>query len=333
MHLMKSGSIIWKAPLAVLFSTAALLYVLCGRFDDIFSQAIIGVCALLLLIPAFRYVRTVDGRSSRFLVRFSLLILGVSWVVEAFSLNTAILGSKYHYNSSHLASFGPAGVPIIVPLSWLLFGLLSASICSFLGEKSWLRFLRQKSRSGKLFIECLLNGTVFLAIDFAIEWHFSQVAGFWVWQNEKSAADLSVIPAGNFLLWFSFGFFIPIAERLTGARKRKDKKRSLFLRALPALGLLLLQIAGIFLNLSAAYFPGFIFCALFFSFLAIGLLSVLWLDRKRQAFRYFTQKHRGSIRARKKGLESDWRKPFILPEHILKSRKQAEAGPFIFERE
>jgi len=89
-----SKSIYWKVSLGVLFPSGALFYVLFGRFEGALSQSIVGVWTLVLFAFTIRFMKRVEGKFSLALIRFSLLMLGVGWAVEAVSQKTGILGSS-----------------------------------------------------------------------------------------------------------------------------------------------------------------------------------------------------------------------------------------------
>jgi len=252
----------WRISLSVEFLGAALFYVLYGRFDGFLSQAIVFCQAGILLICAWRYMKNVEGRNPARLIRFSLLVWGAAWAFEYLALETGFLGAFYQYNALHFLSFGPGGVPLIVPMAWLIFGYLDGSITHFLFERFQAKRKAHFSISMEFLSKSLISGWVMLSLGISVEWHFSHIARFWNWRPEGSPDPvLGGIPLGNFILWFCFGLLIPQFERMTGAAKLRDKSPSPFLQALPTLGFGVLLLVGFCMNLAYGFFLGTIFSA------------------------------------------------------------------------
>jgi uncharacterized membrane protein len=188
------------------FLGAALFYVLYGRFDSFLSQAIVFCQAGILLICTWRYMKNVEGRDPAGSIRFFPLVWGTAWAFEYLALKTGFLGAFYQYNSLHFLSFGPGGVPLIVPTAWLIFGSLDGSITHFLFERFQAWRMAILNPSVEFLAKNLISGWVMLSLGFSVEWHFSHVARFWNWRPEgASGPALGGIPLGNFLLWFCFG--------------------------------------------------------------------------------------------------------------------------------
>jgi len=274
-------SLFWRISLSVEFLGAALFYVLYGRFDGFLSQAIVFCQAGILLICAWRYMKNVEGRNPARLIRFSLLVWGASWALEHLALKTGFLGAFYHYNSVHFLSFGPGGVPFIVPMAWLIFGYLGGSITHFLFERFQAKRKAPFNISMEFLAKSLISGWVMLSLGFSVEWHFSHIARFWNWRPEGSPDPaLGGIPLGNFILWFCFGLLIPQFERMTGVTRWKYKSGSLFLQALPTLGFGVLLLAGFCMNLAYGFFLGTIFSAASIIILGSSLVPLLQVPER-----------------------------------------------------
>jgi hypothetical protein len=255
-------SLFWRISLSVEFLGAALFYVFYGRFDSLLSQAIVSCQAGILLICTWRYMKNVEGRNPAGMIRFSLLVWGATWAFECLALKTGLLGAFYHYGSLQFLSFGPGGVPFIVPTAWLIFGYLDGSITRFLFERFQARRKAALPSALEFFAKSLISGWMMLSLGFSVEWHFSHIARFWNWRPEGSFDPaLGGIPMGNFFLWFCFGLLIPPFERMTGAARWKYKSASFFLQALPTLGFGALLLAGFCMNLAYGFFLGAIFNA------------------------------------------------------------------------
>ncbi len=227
---------------------------------------------LILLALALRYAALVEGRPGLRTAAFLALLTILVWAAEAVSMKTGFLGGGYSYGAAVLDP-GIGGVPLLVLLSWALFGLLSGSVT---------RVLAGENRFPSLGLAALANGVVMLGIDLAVEWHFSGAAGFWAWGTNQAAGTggatlLDGIPPGNFLLWFAVGCAVPVLERLTGAESRGprgDSKPGFSLRASPALGFALLLFAGIFLDLAAGAPIGALACGAGFLAVAARLVRL-----------------------------------------------------------
>jgi uncharacterized membrane protein len=269
-------SAFWRIFLSGEFIGAALFYVLYGRFDSFLSQAIVFFQAGILLIWTWRYMKNVEGRDPAGSIRFSLLVWGTGWAFEHLALKTGFLGAFYHYNSLHFLSFGPGGVPFLVPTAWLIFGFLGGSITHFLFERFRPRPKAALPPGLEFLAKSLISGWVMLSLGFSVEWHFSQIARFWNWRPEGSSDPvLGGIPLGNFILWFCFGLLIPQFERMTGAAKLRDKSPSPFLQALPTLGFGVLLLAGFCMNLAYGFFLGAIYSSASLIILGSSLVPLL----------------------------------------------------------
>jgi hypothetical protein len=257
------------------FLGAALFYVLYGRYDSFLSQAIVFFQAGILLIWTWRYMKNVESRDPAGSIRFFLLVWGTGWVFEHLALKTGFLGASYHYGSLHFLSFGPGGVPFLVPTAWLIFGYLDGSITHFLFERFRPRRKAALPPALEFLAKSLISGWVMLSLGFSVEWHFSHVARFWNWRSEGSSDPvLGGIPLGNFILWFCFGLLIPPFERITGVARWKYKSGSLFLQALPTLGFGVLLLAGFCMNLAYGFFLGAIYSSA--SLIILGSSLVPW---------------------------------------------------------
>jgi Carotenoid biosynthesis protein len=253
---------------------AGLIYVLHGEFDSIFSQSIVASQALVLFICALHHMKNVEGRDPGEFIRFSLLIWVAAWVVEFLALKTGFLGAYYHYKPSRLLSFGSRGVPIIVPTAWLIFSVLDSSISHFLFENFKVRQRAPWRPWFSLLVKSCLSGWVMLSLGFSVEWHFSQIARFWNWRPVGDAVSVPEgVPAGNFILWFSFGLLLPLFERITHTPKFEYKSPGFFRQASPSLGFGILLSAGLWLNLANNFFLGAVFCSVSLVLLASFLIS------------------------------------------------------------
>ena len=274
-------SFFWRIFLSVEFLGAALFYVLYGRYDSLLSQAIVSCQAGILLICTWRYMKNVEGRNPAGTIRFSLLVWGAAWAFESVALKTGLLGALYHYGSLRFLSFGPGGVPFIVPTAWLIFGYLDGSITHFLFEHFRAKRRATVKLSREFLAKSLISGWVMLSLGFSVEWHFSHIARFWNWRpGGSSDPAVGGIPLGNFILWFCFGLLIPPLERMTGAARWKYKSGSFFLQALPMLGFGVLLLAGLCMNLAYGFILGTIFSAASIIVLGSSLVPLLQVPER-----------------------------------------------------
>jgi hypothetical protein len=241
----------WRAALAVCCLGGSLFYILFGNFDSLPSQAVLAGLVLLLLPSMWRYMRRVAGREIPGLAAQALAIWGLTWLLEKAMLGRIILGWSYSYNGSHPLSWGPAGIPILIPTVWLVFGWIEDAVISGLRDRLPARIV--PPRALRLVLECLAGGWILLSIDTAFEWHFSKAAAFWKWEKTPEAfASVAGVPLWNFGLWFLVGTVVVLTGRLfrSGSRKEARQAGPVWLRMVPIAGLGVLLSAGIAMNLA-----------------------------------------------------------------------------------
>ncbi|GEM_PF-1413874 len=266
---------------AVLFIGSAVSYVLLGRFDRPESTGLLLGMSGFLFIFTFVYIRFMEDVTPDKWIGFSMVIWFLGWLVENVSQRSGLLGGYYHYDYAKLHALSLGSVPLLVPTIWLLFSLLVGSISHYLNDRPEFMNKERQVRflSWKYFERSLISGGLMLSIDFAIEWHFSSVAGFWKWRIE-TGPSLDGIPIGNFILWFGVGFLIPTLEKGTGVPARNFLREDRFLRALPALGLCVLLGAGGIMNLFYGFLIGAGLCVFSLSMILGFVLKVGLTDMK-----------------------------------------------------
>jgi hypothetical protein len=253
----------WRAALAVSCFGGSLFYILFGNFDSLPSQAVLAGLVLLLVLSMWRYMRRVAGREIPGLAAQALAIWGLTWLLEKAMLGRIILGWSYSYKGSHPLSWGPAGVPILIPTVWLVFGWIEDAVISGLRDPLPARSVPH--RVPRLVLECLAGGWILLSVDAAFEWHFSKAAAFWKWDKLPDAfASVAGVPVWNFGLWFVVGAAVVLTGRLFRHWSRKEARPAgpAWLRIAPIAGLGFLLSAGIAMNLAYGAPEGACLCVL-----------------------------------------------------------------------
>jgi uncharacterized membrane protein len=252
-----------RAALAVCCLGGSLFYILLGNFDSLLSQAVLAGLVLLLLPSMWRYMRRVAGREIPELAAQALAIWGLTWLLEKAMLGRIVLGWSYSYNGSHPLSWGPAGIPILIPTVWLVFGWIEDAVIS--GIKDRAPGGTGPRHASRLGLDCLAGGWILVSIDTAFEWHFSKAAAFWKWEKTPEAfASVAGVPLWNFGLWFVVGAAVVLTGRLFRARSRDEARRAgpVWLRMAPIAGLGFLLSAGIAMNLAYGAREGAFLCVL-----------------------------------------------------------------------
>lgn len=248
------------------FFSSTLFYVVYGNFGGLLSQVLLGAWTIIIFACSLRYMKNIEGRRPRKLLFYSLLFWGLAYIVENITAKVGLLGGHYEYNSNHLISLGLSRVPLIIPTAWLIFSYLNGSVTHYIFERSGKK--ASFSPFQEFLLKSVLSGLVMVSIDFALEWHFSQLAAFWKWHlAEGSSSQLYGVPLGNFFLWFGMGFFIPLSEFITRAPKRTYNREAKVLKALPTIGFGFFLLASAITNLVFNFWGAFLLCLL-----SLGLL-------------------------------------------------------------
>jgi uncharacterized membrane protein len=273
----KARRALLAAGLSAGLAAGALRFVLRPDAASPAGAALFVSEVLILFALGLRYAIRVESRRAFRTAAFLTCLVILVWAAETVSMKTGLLGGGYIYGAALLRP-GLGGVPLLVLLSWALFGLLSGSITRVLVGEAPRDRSGRPSRLPALGLAVLVNGAVMLGIDLAVEWHFSGAAGFWTWRSaEGSPMLLNGIPPGNFILWFAVGCVVPLVERLTGAEGREsqgESKPEILLRTAPALGFALLLFAGVFLDLAAGAPIGALACGAGFLAVAARLVRL-----------------------------------------------------------
>jgi hypothetical protein len=271
----------WRGTLSLACFGGCVFYVFFEKYGSPVSQAVLAELVLLILVSMWIYMRRVEGRGTLRLATQAMLIWAMTWLVERAALGRELAGWTYAYNGSHPLSWGPAGVPVLIPTVWLAFCWVEDAVISAL------RGVPEIGRKSPPFrnrvLECLAGGWILLSIDVAFEWHFAKAAEFWKWEGVPGAgAAIAGVPIWNFLLWFAVGALVPFTGGLflRGIKKKTMEANSVGIRFVPILGLGILLAAGSVMNLSYGVREGAIFCG--FSLLAI--LAVLGRALRQRPF-------------------------------------------------
>ncbi len=166
------------------------------KFAITLGTALQAAAGLLILIYSFE-------------TRKALIIAGVvvvaAWLVEYIGSHTGFPFGAYHYTSALQPQLG--GVPILIPLAWLMMLPVSWGISSVLvGNRGKLIFL-------------IVNALIFTAWDLFLD---PQMVGwgFWVW-HDPPAFNYFGIPLTNYLGWLLASMAITAAAMLAGMRPEK----------------------------------------------------------------------------------------------------------------
>jgi hypothetical protein len=254
----------WRGTLGLGCVGGSLVYVLYGKFGSPVSQILLAGLVLLLLVSTLDFLGRVERRQPIGLLVQAVVLWSLTWFIEWAALDSGFAGWTYLYNRSHPLSWGLAGVPVVVPTVWLAFGWAGDAFVSSLMATGW-PGRKSLHPAGKLLIEGLACGWVFLSIDAALEWHFSSAAGFWRWERGVApGAAIAGVPVWNFLLWFAIGFLVPLSGRLVGhgTKRAVTENWESGVRIEPALGLGALLAAGAMMNIFYGVREGALLCAL-----------------------------------------------------------------------
>lgn len=166
------------------------------RFAITLGTALQAAAGLLILIYSFE-------------TRKALIIAGVvviaAWLVEFTGSQTGFPFGAYHYTGALQPQIG--GVPILIPLAWLMMLPVSWGISAALvGGRGSIAFLT-------------VNALVFTAWDLFLD---PQMVGwgFWVWQDAP-AANYFGIPLTNYLGWVLASIGITVLAMSVGMRPEK----------------------------------------------------------------------------------------------------------------
>lgn len=181
-----------QLALRILFAMFCLLYILAVigvAFDvkppfpmDWAASSLLYLEGVLLLLgAAFLYGR-------RRAVQAGLLVIILSYLAEALSVNTGFPFGRYMYTSVLLPSL-PGGVPLPVMFAWVLV---------IFGVYGWVRSLRPGFRLS--LVDILAAGLAAVLLDGAIEPVAAHIVHYWLWAPVDSL--YYGIPLVNFAGWF-----------------------------------------------------------------------------------------------------------------------------------
>jgi uncharacterized membrane protein len=147
----------------------------------------------------------------------SLLVIILSYLVEAIGVNTGFPFGGYHYTDILFLHL-PGGVPLAVMFAWILI---------VLGGYAWAR-----SETRDLTMRTALLGA-FLAtlLDMAIEPVAAHIVHYWEWSPPGPIGYYGV-PFANFAAWFLVTFvLLLLAGRYLRQRVTSDRSRTIRLAA------------------------------------------------------------------------------------------------------
>jgi putative membrane protein len=148
-----------------------------------FRNFFLPLTPLNLLLTLFVFFIVNKDFSKRFLF-LALLILLISFSVEAVGVVTGVLFGSYSYGN--IFGFKLFETPVIIGVNWLFLALSTFGIVQYFTNKwFWLIFIPP----------ILMTG-----LDFIVE-PVAMKLGFWSWEND-------VIPLQNYLMWFLTSIFI-----------------------------------------------------------------------------------------------------------------------------
>jgi uncharacterized membrane protein len=147
----------------------------------------------------------------------SLLVIVLSYLVEAVGVNTGFPFGRYHYTDILFLHL-PGGVPLAVMFAWILI---------VFGSYAWAR-----SETRDLTMRIALLGA-FLAtlLDMAIEPVAAHVVHYWEW-SPPGLIGYYGVPFANFVAWFLVTFILLLlAGRYLRKRVASDRSRTTQLAA------------------------------------------------------------------------------------------------------
>lgn len=159
------------------------------------------------------YVLVLSFPTARALV-IILAVPLLGWSAEFVGSRTGIPFGEYHYTA--LLRPQIAGVPLAVPLAWLMMMPPSWAIGTILVPE------------GPSVVRALVSAAAFTAWDFYLD---PQMVGWGYWIWKKRGAYLG-IPLVNFLGWFLWAFVISLAVCCWGPGSTAELREVLFLEPL-----------------------------------------------------------------------------------------------------
>ena len=160
--------------------------------------------SLLILAAILLY-----GPASALLV--SLLVIVLSYLVEAIGVNTGFPFGRYHYTDILFLHL-PGGVPLAVMFAWLLI---------VFGAYAWAR-----SETHHLTMRTALFGALLATLlDMSIEPVAAHVVHYWEWSSPGPSGYYGV-PFANFVAWFLVTFvLLLLAARYLRKKVAPDTSR------------------------------------------------------------------------------------------------------------
>lgn len=166
------------------------------KFAITLGTALQAAAGLLILIYSF------DTRKA---LAIAGVVVAAAWLVEFIGSQTGIPFGAYHYTDALQPQL--AGVPILIPLAWLMMMPVSWGITAVLvGNRGKIAFL-------------IVNALVFTAWDLFLD---PQMVGwgFWVWQDVP-AINYFGIPLTNYFGWILASIMITLLAMTVGMRPEK----------------------------------------------------------------------------------------------------------------
>ena len=154
-----------------------------------------GVITGVLLGAATVVVIMQAELGTREALRTAAIIVPLAWLIERVGSSTGLPFGEYHYTAALAPLIG--GVPLIVPIAWLMMLPPAWAVATAFTGRS----------SGRWFV--LVSAAAFTAWDFFLDPQMVSW-GYWVWTHPGGYFG---IPWANFLGWFAASALLTLAVR------------------------------------------------------------------------------------------------------------------------
>jgi len=207
-----------KVPLTTLVATmfCQIQWMLHGdRF--VLTHVVVALGALTMVADAvIRFGRHMA-------LRCVVAVIGIAWLIEFTGINSGFPFGRYHYATNIAYSvcnpgfLCPAtqthdvlqlfGVPVIVPVAWLMMTYPAALVGQLLGRRGWSRWCwaTVALATWDLFLDpqFLLDRRLSARVSSTNAYAEAGVGGWWVWHNpEPHLPGIPHIPLTNYAGWF-----------------------------------------------------------------------------------------------------------------------------------
>ena len=179
-----SGSIKILFILLIVVFPFGTIFMLRGLITPEFTWMVTGYLSIIASITVLYLVSITETVTSLF---FTGAVIILATGAEAVGLKTGSpFGERLFYDN--LVPFLPGGVPLAIPLFWLIISVNSFLIC---------RLLIPNPKNP--YIVPFAAGFIILAFDVLLEPFGSFINRYWIWNN-------NYVPVYNFISWYIIGF-------------------------------------------------------------------------------------------------------------------------------